>query len=877
MHHFIYPSKDTYITNRTNSDTKNFGVDELLQVGTSNIPIRFLSPTRDYVYTNLIFNHQNVTSFTGIFSGSFGGTASDSSGSISGSNLLFSASYFSGNVNGSPVTTSGSVSGSLVNGSISGSIISPYVIGIFIGQLTGSSGCLTGTGSGIDTRVEPNWTTTNTQYVDRALLQFDLTTISQSIANGDIVSASFFLKVKVCNEFELPITYTIYALPISQSWNMGNGYFSDGGSDEGVSWRYRDNNHGTPWYTSSLTGPRVSLDFINHPSLLTASFGYGGGTWYTGSYCSQSFQYQTSDIDMDLTPMVMNWLNGSIPNRGVMLIQSDELIATGSGFTLKFFSRDTNTIYSPYLDVAWDDSVFSTGSVFTASSQTITVPGAISASVQSGSSFSIKGGVNGGFSGSAFITLTPHYITASNFNFTNVPVQQFTGSFSGSFYVTAENVNGSISGSNLIFSASFFTGSIDGVNTETSGSVSGSLITGSISGSVVSFNPLGFFIGQITSSTIYLNGISLTGSYFDPLNENFSGFLSCIGTGGNILGDPVFGTVHGLMTTSSVIFLPGTVQSITATEPNLWPFVTGYNIPNSTSPFNPLINSFFVFIGPDSWWAGTLPILPSFPITTSCGPTFTVRTMAGIFETGPFSGSTFSSYYYNYGILFGTITGSWNVEDLLGANVYIPLPSGIEPSAYAFVNGVYFNGTALGLYTLSGSTSASFNGQFINGDLVGGYLVLQLSGSAYSSSFSYVTTTMTSSMFVPLDITRPFSINLQNLQPQYKAGDIVRLDVFGRKKFPLKFFGITTQQTQYLVPEYLPVSSSYALKDNQTDEIVVNFDNYTRISCEYPNGNYFLVDTTGLPQERYYTVLIRVQNGTETYTIDTGKTFKITR
>jgi hypothetical protein len=32
-----------------------------------------------------------------------------------------------------------------------------------------------------------------------------------------------------------------------------------------------------------------------------------------------------------------------------------------------------------------------------------------------------------------------------------------------------------------------------------------------------------------------------------------------------------------------------------------------------------------------------------------------------------------------------------------------------------------------------------------------------------------------------------------------------------------------------------------------------------------------------LPQERYYDVLIQVQNETETYTIDTGKTFKITR
>ena len=128
-----------------------------------------------------------------------------------------------------------------------------------------------------------------------------------------------------------------------------------------------------------------------------------------------------------------------------------------------------------------------------------------------------------------------------------------------------------------------------------------------------------------------------------------------------------------------------------------------------------------------------------------------------------------------------------------------------------------------------------------------------------------------------MDVDRPFTIVIQNLSPAYRAGDIVKIGVFGRKQFPLKTFGKTTQQQQYLIPEFLPSSSYYALKDNQTEEIVLNFDSYTQLSCEYPYGNYFIVDTTGLPQERYYRVLIRVNNGNEIYTIDTGKTFKIVR
>jgi hypothetical protein len=224
------------------------------------------------------------------------------------------------------------------------------------------------------------------------------------------------------------------------------------------------------------------------------------------------------------------------------------------------------------------------------------------------------------------------------------------------------------------------------------------------------------------------------------------------------------------------------------------------------------------------------------------------------------------------------LTGSWNASALIGASVSIPIPSGIDPYAYAYVNGVYISGTALGLYVLSGSHSASFNGQFINGNLLGGFLSLQLSGSVYTSSYSYTSSvSMTSSIFTPLDVQRPFSITVTNVRPQYKTGDIAKLGVFGRMQFPLKYFGKSSQQEQYLVPQYLPSSSYYALKDNQTDEIVVNFDSFTQIGCEFPNGNFFVIDTTSLPQDRYYRVLIRIEDGINTYTIDTGKIFKITR
>jgi len=877
MHHFIYPQKDVFVTNLNGLDDKNFGIDELLQVGTQNTPQRILSPTKDYLYTNVIFNGIPVTYFTGIFTGSFGGTVVFSSGSISGSNLLFSASYFSGSINGINSIQSGSVSGSLVNGYITGSVISPYVIGIFTGQITGSDVCLTGTGSGIDKRNEPNWTTANVQYVDRSLLKFNLDVISASISNGTIVNPNFSLKVKVCNEYNLPITYKVYAFPISQSWNMGDGYLSDGGSDSGVSWLYRDYNNGTSWYTASIS-PRYPVDFITTPSLLTASFGYGGGTWYTSSWCSQSFEYETSDIDMDVTTMVKSWLSSSIPNEGLILISSDELQASGSGFMLKFFSRDTNTIYSPYLDVKWDDialSGFITGSQSTGSVTISTISSSISASVRSGSFLSNigglggAGGVSGSFSSSAAIITMENYITASNqiFNYSapdstptvdlwfanngfyidswlsawdldpnhggflpntdiqatpvpdfgSAPIYKFTGSFTGSFSGTASYVRGTITGSGK-FTASYFTGSVNGISYEvTSGSVSGSFITGSLIGTVTSIVQLGLYTGQLTSSLIYLNGTG-SGYFLDSTFVKFIGFADGIGLSGNIRGVPIFGSVNGVVTIS---------QSL---------------------------------------------------VTGPCGNSFSSSLAKAIFITGPFSGSSFTSYYVDYKFENATLIGSWNNEVLLGETVNVILPSPIYPYAYADVIGLYVNGKALGLYTTSGSTSASFNGQLISGNLIGTTISVQLTGSVYTSSFTYTSSVnITSSLLFPMDTNRPFTIAVQNMNPTYKAGDIAKMGVFGRKKFPLKYFGRSTQQEQYLIPEYLPTSSFYALKDDITDEIILNFDNFTKVGCEYPAGNYFIIDTTSLPQDRYYRVLIRISDARTTYTIDAGKTFKIVR
>ena len=106
---------------------------------------------------------------------------------------------------------------------------------------------------------------------------------------------------------------------------------------DGVSWNYR--NGITPW---SITG----------------------STWYTNYSASQTFSYETSDLNVDVTNIVLAWISGSIPNEGFLLKFSGSLETDSVDYGyINFFSRDTHTIYPPMLQVKWDDSSYSTGSL----------------------------------------------------------------------------------------------------------------------------------------------------------------------------------------------------------------------------------------------------------------------------------------------------------------------------------------------------------------------------------------------------------------------------------------------------------------------------------------------------------------------------------
>lgn len=204
----------------------------------------------------------------------------------------------------------------------------------------------------------PNGDIFTSNYNSRVLIKFPLADISASIVAGTITNPRFYLKLSAIDSTDLPIDYTLYAYPVSQSWQNGNGNFNDSPEiRNGVSWNYKTSyDLADRWATGSYNANTTASWYTNP----------GGATWYFGSgyEASQSFSYESPDIRMDVTDIVNKWLSGTVTNNGFIVKRSTADESSSDIFgQLKFFGRDTHTIYVPRLEAVWSDSDLSgTGS-----------------------------------------------------------------------------------------------------------------------------------------------------------------------------------------------------------------------------------------------------------------------------------------------------------------------------------------------------------------------------------------------------------------------------------------------------------------------------------------------------------------------------------
>ena len=93
-----------------------------------------------------------------------------------------------------------------------------------------------------------------------------------------------------------------------------------------------------------------------------------------------------------------------------------------------------------------------------------------------------------------------------------------------------------------------------------------------------------------------------------------------------------------------------------------------------------------------------------------------------------------------------------------------------------------------------------------------------------------------------------------------------------REKYPLKTY---TNQYSYTDVYYLPTSSYYQIKDVVTEEVIVPFGDYTKLSCD-SNGNYFKLNLTNWEYNRDYYIEIKIdRDGVIEYFVDKELTFTI--
>ena len=186
--------------------------------------------------------------------------------------------------------------------------------------------------------------------ITRTFIKFDVS----NLETGSNWKA--YLNLKSANSEEIPLQYTIYANAVSQSWTMGTGTKFDNVTSDGISWKYRD---GINLWQDNVTGGTAI--YINGT---TGSANAEGGTWYTYSQASQSFNNEPDDVRMDVTGIINLWLSGSLPNNGFVVHHSLNAESDTLDYgLLKFFSKETNTIYQPKLEIVYDDFSFSTGSL----------------------------------------------------------------------------------------------------------------------------------------------------------------------------------------------------------------------------------------------------------------------------------------------------------------------------------------------------------------------------------------------------------------------------------------------------------------------------------------------------------------------------------
>ena len=120
--------------------------------------------------------------------------------------------------------------------------------------------------------------------------------------------------------------------------------------------------------------------------------------------------------------------------------------------------------------------------------------------------------------------------------------------------------------------------------------------------------------------------------------------------------------------------------------------------------------------------------------------------------------------------------------------------------------------------------------------------------------------------------TTDLFISLDNNPGIFYSQSINKFRLNVRPEFPARVYQTASLYTTNFA---LPQESYYAVKDLDTNEFIIDFDNeFTKISCD-STSNYFTLYMNGFEPERYYKILIKTIINGSTIVKDENYYFKI--
>ena len=117
-------------------------------------------------------------------------------------------------------------------------------------------------------------------------------------------------------------------------------------------------------------------------------------------------------------------------------------------------------------------------------------------------------------------------------------------------------------------------------------------------------------------------------------------------------------------------------------------------------------------------------------------------------------------------------------------------------------------------------------------------------------------------------------VKIKNNRGEYTDEGKQRFELTVRPKYPPRTFATASA---YNTNYRLPAASYWGLRDENTEEMVIDFDTtYTKISTS-TSSSYFDIHMGGLEPERYYRILLKTSIGGSTNIIDEDLVFKVVR